>query len=437
MMQGIAQPQPRPQSTVQRIRQILVGSLGNLVEYYDYYAYAAFQLYFSAAFFPESDPISQNLKSAAIFATGFLMRPIGGFLFGYVADKYGRKQALTSSVLMMCFGSLMIAVTPVYNEIGVAAPVVLFLARMVQGLSLGGEYGASATYVAESAEPSRRGFFCSFLYVTLIGGQLAAICVLALLQFVFLSSDELKAWGWRIPFFIGAALALFTMIMRKNLDETESFAKSRAEAADKPRNPLLGLIEHPRESLIVIGLTMGGTLAFYVYTIYMQKFLKLSAGFSDTQTTVITAASLVFAIILQPLYGALSDRIGRKPLLVFFGVAGTCFTYPLLSILHDNKDPVIAFMLICGAWLIVSGYTSINAVVKAELFPASIRATGVGVPYALAVSLFGGTAEMIAFKFKQENYEVGFYWYATIVIACTLLVYLLMPDTREQTKIES
>lgn len=420
----------------QRVRQILVGSLGNMVEYYDYYAYSAFQLYFSASFFPKGDPVSQNLNTAAIFATGFLMRPIGGFVFGYIADTFGRKRALTSSVLLMCLGSLMIAVTPTYGTIGTLAPIILFIARLLQGLSLGGEYGASATYLAETAQASRRGFYCSFLYVTLIAGQLVAVLVLAILQFLLLSEIELKTWGWRIPFFIGAGLALFTLVMRSNLSETEAFEKQINVVAKKP-NPFAALLKFPRESLTVIGLTMGGTLAFYVYTIYMQKFLKLSAGFNDKQSTAITAASLIFAIILQPLYGALSDKLGRRPLLLFFGVAGTLFTYPLLSAIHGTKDAMTAFFLIAVAWLIVSGYTSINAIVKAELFPASIRATGVGVPYAIAVSIFGGSAEWIALTFKTNGVETGFYWYATAVIACSLLVYVTMRDTKQHSRIET
>jgi MHS family alpha-ketoglutarate permease-like MFS transporter len=177
------------------------------------------------------------------------------------------------------------------------------------------------------------------------------------------------------------------------------------------------LARYPREVLVVIGLTMGGTLAFYVYTTYMQKFLKLSVGLSDAQTTAVSAGSLLFAMLLQPVYGALSDRIGRRPLLLGFAVLGTALTVPILSGIRHAQGPWEAFALIACAWLIVSGYTSINAVVKAELFPASIRTTGVGVPYAVAVSLFGGTAEYVALWFKQAGNESGFYWYATIVIA--------------------
>ncbi|MCE4553489.1 MFS transporter [Roseateles cellulosilyticus] len=421
---------------LKRVKAIFVGSIGNLVEWYDFYCYAAFSLYFASSFFPSSDPVAQSLSTAAIFALGFFIRPVGGLLFGYIGDRHGRRRALMLSVLLMCGGSLMIACSPTYASIGVGAPVLLLVARLLQGLSLGGEYGSSATYLSEMATSKHRGFYSSFQYVTLIGGQLTALVVLLVLQNFVLDAAQLKAWGWRIPFFIGAALAIVALIMRSDLPETQVFEKQRANNKDRMGGFKL-LMQHPRECLIVIGLTMGGTLAFYVYTTYMQKFLKLSVGLTDGQTTAVSAATLVFAALLQPIYGALSDRIGRKPLLLSFAILGTIFTVPLLTAIRHAQGPWEAFGLIACAWLIVSGYTSINAVVKAELFPASIRATGVGVPYAIAVSVFGGSAEYIALWFKQQGMESGFYWYATAVIACSLLVYLLMRDTRKHSRIDA
>ncbi len=414
-----------------RLKAIFVGSIGNLVEWYDFYAYAAFALYFAGSFFPNKDPVVEQLNAAILFAIGFIVRPIGGWLFGHIADRYGRRRALMLSVLLMCFGSLMIAVLPTYASIGLAAPALLGLARIIQGLSLGGEYGTSATYLSEVADPEHRGFYSSFQYVTLIGGQLCAIVVLLLLQQVFLTTEELRAWGWRIPFVIGALLAVVALVMRSNLHETDDFVAAKAKA--KTESSLKTLMRYPREVLLVVGLTMGGTTAFYTYTTYMQKFLKLSVGLNEVQTTWVTAGSLVFALILQPIYGALSDRIGRKPLLIWFGVMGTLCTIPLLNALQGTKSAWVAFFLIAGAWLIVAGYTSINAVVKAELFPTSIRATGVGLPYALTVSIFGGTAESIALWFKSIGHETWFYYYLTGVIATSLLVYVLMRDTKHET----
>jgi MHS family alpha-ketoglutarate permease-like MFS transporter len=338
------------------------------------------------------------------------------------------------SVGLMCFGSLIIAVMPTYTVIGVAAPVVLFLARVLQGLSLGGEYGASATYLSEVADRKHRGFYSSFQYVTLIGGQLIALLVLMVLQKLLLTPEELKAWGWRIPFVIGALLAIIAAIMRSQLHETDAFEAGRGKRRDKGSIALL--LEHPREVALVIGLTLGGTTAFYTYTTYMQKFLKLSVGLTDDQTTLVAGASLIFAMILQPIYGAISDRIGRKWLLIGFGVTGTLFTIPILTTLRAVHDPLSAFLLIAAAWLIVSGYTSINAVVKAELFPTAIRALGVGLPYAITVSVFGGTVDSVALEFKDAGIESGFYWYLTGCIAVSLLVYLLMRDTKKESRID-
>ena len=414
-----------------RIKAIFIGSVGNLVEWYDFYAYAAFALYFASNFFPHSDPVVQQLDAALLFAAGFLVRPLGGWMFGSLADYHGRRGALMLSVGLMCFGSLMIALTPTYETIGILAPILLGVARIIQGLSLGGEYGTSATYLTEMADHRHRGFYSSFQYVTLIGGQLCAIVVLLVLQQMFLTPDQLRAWGWRIPFFIGALLAIIALIMRRNLHETDDFVAGKEVA--RRENPIKALLNYPREVLLVVGLTMGGTTAFYTYTTYMQKFLKLSVGLNDTETTLVTAGSLLFALVLQPTYGALSDRIGRKTLLIWFGVTGTLFTIPLLNALQATQSAIVAFLLIAAAWLIVAGYTSINAVVKAELFPTKVRATGVGLPYALTVSIFGGTAESIALWFKSIGHETWFYYYLTGVIAASLLVYLLMRDTKHHT----
>lgn len=422
-----------------QIGAVVIGSAGNLVEWYDFYCYSAFSLYFAGAFFPAEDPVAQNVSAAGIFALGFFVRPLGGWLFGHVGDVLGRRKALMFSVLLMCLGSLLVALTPSYATIGAAAPVVLMAARLLQGLSLGGEYGASATYLSEIAHGPQRGFIASFQYVTLIGGQLTALFVLLVLQEFFLTSAQMHAWGWRIGFLVGAALALIVLVMRAGLSETAIFERHR-QSALQPARPRRGklreLLGHPREALIVVGLTMGGTLAFYTFTTYMQKFLRLSTGLSEAQASAVSAGSLVFALLLQPLYGALSDRIGRRALLIGFGALGALFTVPLLTAIAHARSPWEAFLLVAAGWLIVSGYTSINAVVKAELFPAGIRATGVGLPYAVAVSLFGGSAEYIALRFKHAGHESGFYWYATAVIACTLIVSLCMRDTRRHSAID-
>lgn len=416
-----------------RLKAIIGGATGNLVEWYDWYAYAAFTLYFAPHFFPSADPTAQLLGAAAVFAVGFFMRPLGAWMMGIYADRRGRKSGLALSVTLMCAGSLLIAVSPTYESVGLLAPAVLLVARLMQGLSVGGEYGASATYLSEMAGKKRRGFFSSFQYVTLIGGQLVAIGVLLVLQAV-LSDSELEAWGWRIPFAIGAVLAVVVFWIRRGLAETESF--KNAQGSDAPKSGLVALFKHhPREAITVMLLTAGGTLAFYAYSIYMQKFLVNTSGFSREVASQINGASLFLFMLLQPVAGALSDRIGRKPLLIGFGVLGVLCTYPLFAALETTRDPLTAFMLVMGGLVIVTGYTSINAVVKAELFPAHIRALGVALPYALANTLFGGTAEYVALSFKDAGWERGFYWYVTAMIAISLVVYVRMKDTRETSAI--
>ncbi len=412
-----------------RLRSILGGSAGNLVEWYDWYAYAVLASYLAPHFFP--DNASKDLNAWAVFAVGFFMRPIGGWLMGVYGDRRGRKAGLTLSVTLMCVGSLMIALTPGYAEIGSLATVSLIAARLLQGLSLGGEYGASATYLSEMAGRRHRGFFSSFQYVTLISGQLVALVVLLVLQSA-MPEAELKAWGWRIPFAVGGVLALLVFWLRRKLAETESYAKR--DTAQKSSFAAL-FLQHPREAAVVMLLTAGGTLAFYAYTIYPIAFLKKTAGFSDSAATQVNAAALFVFMAIQPLAGALSDRIGRKPLMVGFGVLGVPLTYPIFVALEGVRDGLTAFALMTGALVIVTGYTSINAVVKAELFPAHIRTLGVALPYALANAIFGGTAPYIALWFKDYGWERGFYWYVTIMVGISLATYLRMRDTAKHSRI--
>ncbi len=409
-----------------QLRSVLGGSLGNLVEWYDWYAYSAFSVYFANSFFPAGNATAQLLSTAAIFAVGFLMRPIGAWLMGMYADHHGRKAGLALSVALMGGGSLLIALTPSAESIGLMAPLLLLLARLLQGLSVGGEYGASATYLAEMASAGRRGLVSSYQYVTLIGGQLAALAVQLALQSV-LDEAAMEAWGWRIAFFIGAVLAFLVYVLRRNIDETADFTAARTGV---PRSSgLLLFRQHPRAALLVIALTAGGTLAFYTYTTYMQKYLVNTAGFARPDVTLIMTAALAIFMCLQPVFGALSDRIGRRPLLIAFGIAGTLLTVPLFNAIAAAESLLAAFFLVLAGLLCISGYTSINAIVKAELFPAHIRALGVALPYALANSVFGGTAEYVALWLKDAGHEALFFDYVSLMCALSLVVYWRMRET--------
>lgn len=414
-------------------KQLFGGAAGNLVEWFDWYAYSAFALYFAPAFFPKGDALAQLLNTAAIFAVGFLMRPIGGLILGIYADRAGRKAALTLSVAMMCTGSLIIAVAPTYAQVGLVAPAILLLARLIQGLSVGGEYGASATFMSEVAEPKRRGFLASFQYVTLIGGQLLALALLVTMQAV-LPEAALFDWAWRVPFVIGALFAVLVFFLRRSLVETAAFL---AAANAKPTQSLMRrLLAHPRALVTVLALTAGGSLAFYTFTTYMQKYLVLSAGWSKPDATLTTAVALFFFMLMQPMFGALSDRIGRRPLLIAFGVLGTIFTVPVMIAIGQATSRAEGLILIMATLTALSAYTAISGVVKTEMFPAGVRALGVGLPYAVGVAVFGGSAEFVALAFKSVGNEAGFFWYVAIMCAVALIAALSLPDTRKHSQIE-
>ncbi len=409
------------------------GSAGNLVEWYDWFTYSSFALYFAKHFFPKGDQTAQLLQAAAVFWVGFLARPLGAWLTGLYADRAGRRAALTLSVAMMCTGSFAIAILPDYSVWGSFAPICLVLARLVQGLSLGGEYGASATYMSEMAGRKRRGFWSSFQFMTLIMGQLTALAVLIVLQHA-LPTSALESWGWRIPFVIGALLAIVVFFIRMGLEESPSFLAAKAAGAERSRAMLL-FTRFPRETATIFVLTSAGSLAFYAYTTYMQKFLVNTSGFSKDTATAISAASLLIYMLIQPVFGAVSDRIGRKTTLIFAFAAGTLATFPIMSAIAQTHSAGLALLMVVILLLFLSGYTAVNAVLKAELFPAHVRALGVALPYALANSIFGGSAEYVALWFKQAHMESGFYIYVAGLMAVAFLVALSLRNTNQHSLI--
>ncbi|MFG3157839.1 MFS transporter [Streptomyces sp. NPDC048219] len=434
----ITRPGERRREERRAVSNIVRGSVGNLIEWYDWYAYTAFSVYFAAVFFPAGDQTAQLLNTAAVFAVGFLMRPVGGWLLGRYADRHGRRAALTLSISLMAGGSLVVALTPSYDVIGLAAPVLLVAARLLQGVSVGGEYSTSATYMSEVASPGRRGYYSSFQYVTLIAGQMVALAVQIALQ-ALLSAEQMEAWGWRAAFAIGAVGALVVLWLRRGMDESENF--KRASAAERHRaHPAPGslrlLLAHPRPCLLVVGMTMGGTLFFYTYTTYLQKFMVNTSGIDKPTAAWINFSALLVFVVLQPVMGRLSDRTGRRPLLLAFGGLGALVVVPSLTLLSRTSNPLLAFLLMVVPLAVASLYTSISAVVKAELFPTSIRAMGVGLPYGLTVALFGGTAEYIALWFKRAGHESWFFWYVTVCVVISLLVYARMRETSADSPLE-
>ncbi len=408
-----------------RIFAIIAASSGNLVEWFDFYVYSYCAIYFASSFFPASDPTTQLLNAAGIFAAGFLMRPLGAWFLGRLADRQGRRLAMMVAVLMMCGGSLLIACLPTYSQIGKAAPALLLVARLLQGLSVGGEYGVSATYLSEVGTQDRRGFYASFQYVTLIGGQLLALLVIVILQHI-LPDTELKAWGWRIPFIIGAFAALIALWLRRSLSETTS----KEVRTHSQAGTLQGLFRHKRSILTVLGFTACGSLTFYTFTTYMQKYLINTTGMAPKTASVLMMSALSVCLFLNPIFGALSDKIGRRAMMIIYSVLTMLCTVPIMYTLKGTTNPYIAFGLVMSALTILTLYTSVGGLLKAELFPTEVRALGVGLAYALANAAFGGSAEYVALKLKSLGVESSFYWYVTALALMCLLISLNMPDLR-------
>lgn len=404
-----------------RIRAIIGASSGNLVEWFDFYVYSFCSLYFAHIFFPTGNTTTQLVQTAGVFAAGFLMRPIGGWLFGWIGDRHGRKTSMLISVCMMCFGSLVIACLPGYATLGIWAPVLLLLARLFQGLSVGGEYGTSATYMSEVAVEGRKGYYASFQYVTLIGGQLLALLTVVVLQHL-LEPEALRSWGWRIPFALGAVLAIVALFLRRSLNETTSDKIRQHQDAGRLR----GLWKHRRAFLMVLGFTAGGSLSFYTFTTYMQKYLVNTAGMDAKNASALMTLALFIFMLIQPLMGALSDRIGRRNSMLIFGAGATLCTVPILTLLQNSESGWLIFVLVMLALLITSFYTSISGIVKAEMFPPEVRALGVGLSYAVANAIFGGSAEYVALSLKAAGHESWFFWYVSVMGALALLVSLML-----------
>lgn len=431
------QPKSTPAQTRRAIWNTLRGSSGNLVEWYDVYVYTVFATYFEGQFFAESEKNS-TVYVYAIFAITFVMRPVGSWFFGRFADRRGRRAALTFSVSLMALCSAVIALVPSQASIGIAAPIILILARLVQGFATGGEYGTSATYMSEAATRERRGFFSSFQYVTLVGGHVLAQFTLLILQSV-LSDDQLREFGWRIAFGIGGVAAIVVFWLRRTMDESlsEEVIEAARSGEDKGAGSLRELFTtYWRPLLLCFLITMGGTVAFYTYSVNAPAIVKTAFKDDPMTATWLNLFGLIFLMLLQPVGGLISDKVGRKPMLVFFGVGGLFWTYVLITYLPETQSPLVSFALVAVGYVILTGYTSINALVKSELFPQRVRALGVGVGYALANSIFGGTAPLIYQAMKESGHVPLFIAYVTVCIAVSLVVYIFFLKNKSETYLD-
>ncbi|MCV7056041.1 MFS transporter [Mycolicibacterium gilvum] len=433
----VTAPRSSPAETRRAIWNTLRGSSGNLVEWYDVYVYTVFATYFEGQFFAE-DNKNSTVYVYAIFAITFVMRPVGSWFFGRFADRRGRRAALTFSVSLMALCSAVIALVPSQASIGIAAPIILILARLVQGFATGGEYGTSATYMSEAATRERRGFFSSFQYVTLVGGHVLAQFTLLILQ-TFLSDAQMREFGWRIAFAIGGVAAIVVFWLRRTMDE--SLSEEVIEAARAGADPGAGsmrtlLTDYWRPLLMCFLITMGGTVAFYTYSVNAPAIVKTAFKDDGMTATWVNLIGLIFLMLLQPVGGMISDKIGRKPMLVSFGVGALFYTYILITFLPESSSPFVSFALVAGGYVILTGYTSINALVKSELFPAHVRALGVGIGYALANSIFGGTAPLIYQAAKEQGHVPLFIAYVTVCVAVSLVVYVFFLRNKSETHLD-
>lgn len=407
----------------QKIRSIIAASSGNLVEWFDFYIYAFTAVYFAHNFSNSDNPTIQQISAFGVFAAGFFMRPIGSWLFGSLADKIGRKSSMVFSVILMAVGSFLIAALPSKESVGDLAIILLLIARLIQGLSVGGEYGIAATYLSELATTGRRGFYSSFQYVTLIGGQLLAVASISIML-LFFSEQEMNDYAWRILFVIGGLLALGSLFVRSVMSESATELHKHED-----RGSFKALFSTSwKPFLIIVGITAGGSLTFYTITTYIKTFMINSAGFDKGLSNNIMLVALFILMIIQPIFGLIGDKIGHKNSLLIYALLAFVGIYPLFALLKMSADaPLVAFLCILALFVILSFYTSVAGIFKAKLFPEHIRALGTGLSYAIANAIFGGSAPYVALQFKNYGFENSFFIYVAVMMAFVFFIVLLLP----------
>lgn len=412
-----------------RIKGIVGAASGNLVEWFDFYIYAVFAAYFTHALTaPDMEPTTKAIYVWGVFAASFFMRPIGSWLFGRIADRHGRKKSMVISICLMALSSFLFAALPTYDQVGMLAPFLLLMVRLLQGLSVGGEYGAVATYMSELGLKGQRGFFASFQYVTLSGGQLLA-SLLGVILLGFMTEQQLNDGGWRIPFVIGGVAALLSLAARSRLEET----LSNEDAEREESGSLIALLrQHWKTFLLVVGYTSAGSLTFYVVTVYSKTYLTNIGMDGKTVGFIMTTALFVF-MIAQPFFGMLSDRIGRRASMLAFSLLSAIFIYPVMvtGMRSFADSPVIITLLLIFLMMLLSFYTSISGLVKAEMFPPHVRALGVGFSYAVGNALFGGSAPSVALLFKDAGIENTFFVYVIIMLIICFFCSWALPKKPE------
>ncbi len=417
---------PRPAKHTSRGLAMTAATLGTVVEYADWAIYAAFASLFSPHFFPSNDPTTSLLATFGVFAIGFVTRPIGGAVLGAYSDRHGRKKALTLSITLMAGSSILIAICPGYETLGRGAPLILIFARLLQGFSAGGEFGSGSTFLVETGRSDRRGFSGSFQHAAVNAGVLVA----SLIGFALtsqLSSVEMAAWGWRLGFGIAGLLGLVVLWLRLVVSETASFQAVAAKGTSN-RRPLLEVFQkHPRAALRVIGIAMAGNLISYLWLVHFPTYVHVKTGLPLKDAFTASLISIAVSLVLVPLAGALSDRVGRRPVLIAFALGSAVFVGPGLAALSNDFWVDTAVVTIGMA--LASLFAGVVACAMAEQFPAEVRATGVSFPYAIAVTLFGGTAPYIVTAFTKAGIDNLLWVYVAAVCLISCVVYLRMPET--------
>ncbi|MDQ0689065.1 MFS transporter [Arthrobacter sp. W4I7] len=408
-----------------RLRTLVGTGIGNAVEWYDWAIYATFSPFIAGALFSSADPTSAVLSTLAIFAVGFVARPFGGFVFGWIGDRVGRKTSMTFAVGLAALGSLLIGIAPTFEAVGAFASVLLLVARLIQGLAHGGELPSSQTYLSEMAPKEKRGLWATLIYTSGTVGILAGTMLGATLTNV-LSKTDMNAWGWRIPFLIGGIMGIYALIMRARLKETAAFEAESPKEKHEPMWPQI--YRHRKQALQVIGVTVGLTVAYYIWGVvtpsYAASVLKMDRGEALWASVI---ANVLFIAAL-PFWGRLSDRIGRKPVLIISAAGAALFHFPMTWLLKDSPWQLAVTMSVM--LFFIAGATAIVPAVYAELFPTKIRTVGVGVPYSICVAAFGGTAPYLQAWLGSIGQANLFNVYAVLLLAISITFMFTLPQTK-------
>lgn len=409
------------------VKTLVSASIGNAVEWFDWTVYATFVVYFAGQFFPSENAALSLIGATSTYALAFFFRPLGGYVLGRFADLKGRKAGMLVTILLMAGGSLVIAVLPTYDAVGWLAPILLLLARIAQGMSLGGEVSNASAYLAEIAPPSRRGRYSAFFYIS-TGTALLAASLMGVLLTSVLTEDQLQSYGWRIAFGVGGLLGFVGMWLRRSLVETDQFEENAVKAR-ATKNPLMQTIRHhPRAVLQLCAFTLLSTLSYYTFFSALTPFAINFRGADGNDVFIaLSIGTALFVALCYP-FGALSDRVGRKPQMLVWSGAMAVLTVPLSFLVQDNLiSLVVVFCVGLGLYAMMA---SLAPAVMSELFPTELRATGIGSWYNLTVALFGGTAPLVITALSDAGHPVFFFAYVAVAAAIAFGVILTLKETR-------